>query len=507
MNFEYDLQKITSLDRVQTTFSPTQMVWIDQQGNVIRHSIISEQNALFPTFTPEHPFIDTLSAFFQQPTLIINLENALVTDQPHYEETLITDEKQHYFLQFAKISATTTLSYLLTLQNRTHIQEMVDQLWLRDQAISAIAEGITISDPALADNPIIYANPGFEKMTGYLISQILGKNCRFLQGKKTSPQSIQEIRNALKEKRSCVVELINYHADGTQLWNRLSINPIFDEQGQLIHYVGVQLDITQRKKLEQDLRERAKELEQLNARIRESEQKLAVLNENKNKLFSLISHDLKSPFHSLMGFAEILAGDLTPYRPEEIREFGEHIHSMTHKLFHLITHLLQWSQFETGNMQFDRQVIDASTIVNNAIAILEGNAHRKAILLQNKVNPQLKVYADAVMLQMILQNLISNSIKFTPQGGKVSILTKEITADRVEISVQDTGIGIRPEIQKQLFTKPFFTLESDTQTGTGLGLLLCKELVEKNLGEIGVESTVGEGSRFWFTLHQFSGGE
>lgn len=145
---------------------------------------------------------------------------------------------------------------------------LIEQLSLKERAISAVAEGITISDNLLPDNPIIYANSGFENLTGYPIDTVLGKNCRFLQGPDTDPDTVKAIREAVKEQRACTVEILNYRKDGTPFWNNLSITPVLDPNDNVTHFIGIQSDITIRKTSEESLRTTAKKLEAANRRMK-----------------------------------------------------------------------------------------------------------------------------------------------------------------------------------------------------------------------------------------------
>jgi sigma-B regulation protein RsbU (phosphoserine phosphatase) len=146
--------------------------------------------------------------------------------------------------------------------------ELKDQLTLKNRALAATAEGITIADARLPDCPIIYANEGFERLTGYSVQSIIGRNCRFLQGSDTDPSAIGEIRRAVTERRECAVEILNYRKDGTPFWNRLSITPVKDSQDQVTHFIGIQSDITSRRVAEDALRNAKLELEETNQRMR-----------------------------------------------------------------------------------------------------------------------------------------------------------------------------------------------------------------------------------------------
>ncbi len=147
-------------------------------------------------------------------------------------------------------------------------EPLIEQLFLKEQALSAMAEGITISDNLLPDNPIIYANRGFEKLTGYRIEAVLGKNCRFLQGPDTDLDTVKAIRVAVKEQRECTVEILNYRKDGTPFWNRLSITPVRNAEGKVTNFIGIQSDITKRKKAEEALLTAAQQLETANRRMK-----------------------------------------------------------------------------------------------------------------------------------------------------------------------------------------------------------------------------------------------
>lgn len=149
----------------------------------------------------------------------------------------------------------------------------LDQLALKDRALDVAAEGVTIADARLPDRPLIYANEGFERITGYPVTEVLGRNCRFLQGPQTDPLAVAEIRDAVAEQRECVVEILNYRKDKTTFWNRLSITPVRDDKGAVTHYIGVQSDVTARREVEQALRRSKEALEQdvrLAARIQQT---------------------------------------------------------------------------------------------------------------------------------------------------------------------------------------------------------------------------------------------
>lgn len=392
-------------------------------------------------------------------------------------------EKRWFIVKISCFELNDKTWIVISHDNITERKLAEQEVLIRDHAIQSISEGITITDPHKPDNPIVYANSGFEKITGYSFEEVLGRNCRFLQGEQTDSTTLAKLRHAIKHKQACVVELQNYRKNGELFWNRLSINPVHNEQGELGHFVGIQSDITLQKENQVALQKSRAELQELNA--------------NKDKLFSIISHDLKSPFHSLMGFSEIFSSDLKLYSHEDLQEFGTHVYTATKSLYSLLENLLQWSQIQTGKMEFNPMVLDTSVVLNEVIGLLQGNAMQKNIELVPELTPYGWILADMVMVQLIFQNLISNSLKFTESGGKVNVKSN-IDEKMVNLLVIDNGIGISSEHVKNLFKvgEQVTTLGTAQEKGTGLGLILCKELLDKNGGTISVTSQLGKGTEF-----------
>ncbi len=230
-------------------------------------------------------------------------------------------------------------------------------------------------------------------------------------------------------------------------------------------------------------------------------QQLHELNANKDKFFSIISHDLRAPFNGLMGLADILSSELDSLSKTEIQEITNDLHASAHNAFKLVENLLQWSMLETGTMACQPSLIQVDTLVNTIISVLSGGSTQKLIQLAAKPNPEAMVWADANMLHSILQNLVTNAVKFTPPYGVIQIAS-QIKGELVEISVTDTGVGMKPEQLQRLFCieTSFTTQGTCGETGTGLGLLLCKQFVEKNGGTLWVESELGKGTKFTFTV-------
>jgi two-component system, sensor histidine kinase and response regulator len=227
------------------------------------------------------------------------------------------------------------------------------------------------------------------------------------------------------------------------------------------------------------------------------EQSLRDSNASKDKFFSILAHDLRTPFTSLLGLSEILIEDFERYDGTQIKLKLKHLYTASKKVYDLLNTLLEWSRLERGLLTPDPKDIPLATLVRSTVQLLTINAVQKQITLKNLVTEELTAYADPKMIQTVIRNLLSNAVKFTPPGGTVTISAGQ-AAQQVEIMVTDTGIGINPKDMATLFRIDAKTCQPGTagETGTGLGLILCKELVELNGGTIRAESELGKGSRF-----------
>ena len=231
-------------------------------------------------------------------------------------------------------------------------------------------------------------------------------------------------------------------------------------------------------------------------KLTEKNIKLNELNSTKDKFFSIIGHDLKSPFNAILGFAHLLKNNFSELSEEQKTEFVSHIFDSSNNAFELLSNLLEWSQTQRGSIKYEPETILLDTGVTKTIEVLHGQARNKNIdiLVEGKLN---NVYADPNMLLSILRNLISNSIKYSNSGSKIIIKSKVIDS-RNHISIIDQGVGISKEDISKLFRIDvnYSTVGTDNEKGTGLGLILCKEFVEQNKGEIHIESTLGKGTKF-----------
>ncbi len=223
---------------------------------------------------------------------------------------------------------------------------------------------------------------------------------------------------------------------------------------------------------------------------------------SKNRFFSIIAHDLRNPFQVVLGYTGLLLEHYDNMSVDDIKEYFSDIESATSELMSLLDNLLLWSRSETGAISMRPTTIDLHNLTESTLAIIKVNATEKDITLKSHILPKSLVVADKDMVLTILRNLMTNAVKFTPHGGTVSIEVIPIGTEMLQITVKDTGIGMSKEDINKLFKADTAYSHKGTsgEKGTGLGLVLCHEFVEKHRGTIWVESELGEGSSFNFTI-------
>lgn len=235
--------------------------------------------------------------------------------------------------------------------------------------------------------------------------------------------------------------------------------------------------------------------------LKQSREMLEEANKTKDRFFSIIAHDLKSPFNTLLGMSDALIEDYEDFDEKTKKEFIQDINNASTTIYDLLENLLHWATLQTVGIPFAPAETDLSSVVNESIALLKKTADNKAIAIRSTIDKEAKIYADREMIKTVIRNLLSNAVKFTGEGGTVEV-SSEKKGDSREITVSDTGSGVSKEAQKKLFRLEVLVTTYGTakESGSGLGLLLCKEFIERHGGKIGVESEEGKGSRFTFTV-------
>jgi PAS domain S-box-containing protein len=339
------------------------------------------------------------------------------------------------------------------------------------------------------DGSFTQTNPAFRKILGYQENDLNKMNFRDITHPGDLDKSIQLtielLRNETCENR--FIEKRYLSKNGDIIWALTNVSLLRDLEGKPLYFIAQVQNITERKKTEEQLIKYADELK--------------ILNAAKDKFFSIISHDLRSPFNSLLGITEYISQSYNDLTPTEIRESVKNIYSSSQKLYNLILNLLEWSRLQSGRFEIDKTDIKLPILIEEMKNIYSDSATSKNIRIETEIPENIIVFADKYMIETIVRNLISNAIKFSDAGGSIKIIAGA-KDDFANVAVIDNGVGISKKNINDLFRidEQFRRDGTANEKGTGLGLILCKEFIKKNNGTIMVESEEGKGSKFSFTI-------
>ena len=352
-------------------------------------------------------------------------------------------------------------------------------------AVAAAPTGVVVSDPGLPDCPIVYANAAFHRITGYTSAEVVGRNCRFLQGPGTDPKAVAAIHRAVAEARPIDVALVNHRKDGRRFVNELHISPVLGADGRPVAFLGIQHDVTARTRAEEAARKARREAERANAA--------------KSDFIAFVSHEVRTPLNGVLGTLDLLTD--TPLSAEA-QTYVETARRAGETLLWTVNGLLDLSRIEAGALDLEEVTFALAEPVREVMALQSPLAAEKGIGLTAALDPALpaRVIGDPGRLRQVLLNLVDNARKFTSAGTVALRLTRE--GDRLAVEVRDTGPGIPAELRRRLFRR-FQQADAGTARrhgGSGLGLMICRRLVEMMGGAIAVRSKPGEGSVFRFDL-------
>lgn len=331
-------------------------------------------------------------------------------------------------------------------------------------------------------------NPAWSKILGWTNEELFSQP--FIEF--VHPEDIDRTiknSNQLKDGQTVTFFLNRYLCkNGSYKWISWNSFPLMDKN--LIFAVA--RDVTDRHEIEESLKK--------------SEQELRNLNAQKDRFFSIIAHDLKSPIGLLMQLSELLYENFDSFEKEELREIINHLYNSSHNTFKLLENLLIWSRGQLDRIEVNKTIFDIHKIVKATLKIYKEKATLKELIIQNNIKPLTFVFADKDMVMTVLRNLVSNAIKFTNRSGEIKISAEKIIAENkrkmIQVSVRDNGIGIAKEDQEKLFKIDEYitTPGTEKEKGTGLGLLVCKEMIIRNNGKISIDSQPGNGACISFTL-------
>jgi PAS domain S-box-containing protein len=348
--------------------------------------------------------------------------------------------------------------------------------------IETSQEGILVAQKS----NLRFVNPMMRELTGYNEQQIL--TIPFLEF--IDPRDREMVLSNQQKRLKGEVVDSRYHIrliknDKSQIWVEMSgVKIEWEGEPATMNFVT---DITERKKAEEEISLKNDQLVRLNG--------------EKDKFFSIIAHDMRSPFSGFLGLTEIMAEDLQKLTMEEIQHIAVSMKNSASNLFRLLENLLEWARMQQGLIPFDPQFIPLGSVVEHSIALMVEPAKNKGIEIECQIPAGMTIFADENMLNTVLRNLISNAIKFTRENGIIVVLARE-SDNNIEISVRDNGIGMSQDTIDHLFRLDVQTSRKGTnnEPSSGLGLLLCNEFIEKHNGTIRIRSQENVGTIFYFTL-------
>jgi len=340
---------------------------------------------------------------------------------------------------------------------------------IKDRALAATANGIIITDHQALNEPIVYINPAFTRITGYGEDELHGLNCRFLNHDLAGSKEIRaELRESLSTGASTTVELQNRCKDGTLFWNRLSISPIHGRDGTVTHFVGVIDDVTQRRKQQ----------EQLHSALQETRK----ANSLRNTFVRLVSHELRTPLNAALTWIRLIeVDDREQTRLKGMRVIAESIESQSR----LIDDLVDVTRYSGAGIRVEKAWVDVRDLTEKAVEEMRPTIEENQTLAFTFAEGNYNASIDAGRYQQIVRNLLSNAHKYTPAAGQISVHLM-LDKDLMTLQVTDTGKGLSPDEIENVF-EPFWRAESH-QPGLGVGLAIVYSLVAAHSGTIDVVS-------------------
>jgi PAS domain S-box-containing protein len=366
----------------------------------------------------------------------------------------------------------------------TDIKKTEETLRMLRRAVESAAEGILVTD-ASEDNIVIFANEKFFKDTGYTREEVMGHNCRFLQGKDTDRNTVNRIREAIAEQKLFIGEIYNYKKDGTPFWNMLVVAPVLNDDGKVSHFVGLINDITERKEAEKKLLEQNNQLRKINQEL--------------DRFVYSVSHDLRAPLTSVLGLIELTYERTAD---QQAKQYLQLMEESIVKLDTTIKDILDYSRNTRTETLIEQ--VNLRSLIDEVFTGLHCMQNADLVAKYIEIDEAAPCFSDRKRLLLILHNILSNAIKYhNPLIANPFIhIQVQVTLDEVSIVIHDNGIGIPEKHIDKIFD--MFFRASKLSTGTGLGLYIVKETVAKLNGNIKVDSCPDQGSTFTITLPNYA---
>ena len=381
---------------------------------------------------------------------------------------------------------------LFTIEDISERLRAMEDIELRNVAIANVTSGVTIADARQVDLPLIYVNNGFQNITGYSAREAVGRSCRFLQGEDRDQPDLDKLRKALREAKPCIAQLRNYKKDGTLFYNELHISPVHNEEGELTHFVGIQLDVTEEVKARESL-------EQSEKRVREALERERELNEIKTRFISMVSHEFRTPMTGIQASSALLRRFGNKLDADKKERHLVNIEISLKRMNRLLDDVLFFSRAEAHKVPVKRTEICLNDYFQRLIENLNSIFPDREIQFESKLENGRTFSLDEHLLDHILHNLIGNALKYSGETEPV-YCEAGIRPEGLQISVSDSGIGIPEADQKKLFDAFHRAGNVGNRQGTGLGLNIALRAVELLDGSIEFSSKQDEGSTFLVLL-------
>ncbi len=463
------------------------------------------------TYDKEGKYTEALRNYRQANQLYIKLQDAEGCFSTNnnigllYQNTKRYDSALYFYNKCVDIANQMKADYLL-IPARLNLGNLYNMTGKYALAYSSISQGLALAE-SQAELPMI--QKGYEYLSDYYSKvKNFEKAYKYLDTSAILRDSLYSSEmNSKTAEMQAKYEFEKNEADNERLQRENVLQALtLSKKTSLIHWLifTLALIILASAAIIRNTRKKRKTAEELrvkNLEIEKQKKELESLVATKDKFFSIIAHDLKSPFNSLLGFSDLLYESFSELDDTEKYEYIEQVHHSSQGLFELLENLLQWSRAQMGKMEWNPGKVDMEKIFADNLSILQIGLNDKMITVESDLNSNATVYADPNMVLTIVRNLLTNALKFTDKGGIIKIHSTPMDG-QIKFTISDNGMGISEENQKKLFQidEKFKTSGTAGEKGTGLGLLLCKEFVKINKGEIWVESELGKGSSFSFTL-------
>ncbi|MCX6154846.1 MAG: PAS domain-containing sensor histidine kinase [Candidatus Kapabacteria bacterium] len=384
-------------------------------------------------------------------------------------------------------------------------------------ALDSSSESIFITAP---NGIITYINPAFTDLYGYTPDEIVGKHTPIILKGEKSSKLYKKFWKNIVEGMADKSEYMNKTKDGKILIIESTTNPFLNEENQCLGFICVQRDVTDRKDRDEEYSYLISELtvsrdmietnlfqtNELIEQLSETQEALEKTNSEKDNFFSIIAHDLKNPLGNFRNVTELLSDSYADFSEKDRIEFIGLMNDSAKNIYALLENLLEWSRSQRGQIPFQPLLFNLKMMSIDIFKLMKPSADAKNIELINHIPVNYEINADLNMINTVIRNLISNAIKFTPNGGMIELGLKNINDNKIMteecIYIRDNGLGMNKEMCNKLFRidTNVTTPGTNAEKGTGLGLILCKEFIEKHGGKIWVESEEGKGSTFYFTI-------